>query len=261
MYKTIKKILFSALSILGLSLTMWILLAVNPNLSYANKTQFDIVSVYHNDALDINTKKVILDAISIIKTSELYNDKTAIELCLNDDKLYPKLNPLVGNPFAYAMLNKTVFKNCTANFDENILETKWAENNFEHRKFNLTWTLAHEFTHNLQNQENFGYVFSSTIGHINWKLEGHAEYISRQFKGDGKLKEKISACVLEEKKEHIGFPVFELEDGSKQILSYFKYALVIQYLMEKEDMNYQQVCEDKRHFDELYQSMLTWSQQ
>jgi hypothetical protein len=259
MIKTIKKIILSSLSILGISFLFWILFLLNPNWLYANKTQFDIVTVYHNQNLDEQTETVINNAIILISNSELFDDEISIELCLNDDKIYPNLNPLIGQPLAYAMLNKTVLKNCKIKFNENIAETQWEINNYEHRKFNLTWLLAHEFTHNLQYNANSNYVIKSTLGKINWKLEGHAEYVSREFMHDGELKNKIETYLIEEQKEHIGFPVFELEDGTEQILAYFKYALVIQYLMEEKELSFNQICDLERGLDKLYYEMIDWS--
>ena len=126
------------------------------------------------------------------------------------------------------------------------------------RTFDLTWLLAHEFTHNLQYRAKPIYVLKSTIGILNWKLEGHAEYISRGFKNDGKLKVRIAKYLKEETLEHNGLPVFELEDGTKQILPYFKNALVIQYLMEEKAMDFEAVCELDKNLDSLYAEMLEW---
>jgi len=261
MIKTIKKVILSALSILGFSFMFWVLFLLNPSLSYANKTQFDFVTIYHNQDLDEPTEVVLKNAMSIIKKSALFDDKVKINLCLNDDNIYPNLlNPLVGQPTAYAILNKTVIKNCRPDFKENIAETQWEINNYEHRKFNLTWLLAHEFTHNLQYHTNSNYVIKSTLGKINWKLEGHAEYIARAFKNDGALKNKIEKYLIERDKEHTGLPVFELEDGTKQILSYYKYGLVIQYLMEEEEMDFGQICKLEKDLDELFAQMIEWSE-
>lgn len=257
--KSIKKVLLSSISILGLSCLIWVLLILNPSWSYANKTQFDIVTVYHNNNLEQQTKDVIIDAIALIKKSPLFNEKIRIDLCLNDDKLYPKLNPMVGQPYAYANLNKTVFKNCDVKFDENILETRWEVNKFEHRKFDLTTVLAHEFTHNLQYKTDFWYVVSGPLGKRNWRLEGHAEFVSLDFSGDGLLKEKVANYVIEETKEHAGLPVFNREDGTKQIFSYYKYALVYQYLTEVKGMNYKQICNLETDLTTLYADMVDWS--
>lgn len=259
MVKTIKKLLLGSLSLLGISLTIWILLLFNPQWLYANKTQYDFVTVYHNQNLEERTGNIIEEAAKIIKSSELYEEGISIELCLNDDKVYPNLDPLVGGPIAYARLDKTVIKNCTVKFNENVAETQWAINNNELRKFDLTWVLAHEFTHNLQFNANLGYVIKTTLGKINWKLEGHAEYISRQYKNDGKLLEKIKKYNEEKDRKHNGIPVFELEDGTKQSLSYFKYALIVQYLVEEKGMNFYDICEDESTLDESFSEMIKWS--
>lgn len=259
MIKTTKKVILSSLSILAISFLFWTVFLLNPSLSYANKTQVDFVTVYHNNDLDEETKTVINNAINLIETSELFKDEISLELCMNDDKWYPNLHPLVGQPLAYAMLNKTVIKNCEALFSENRAKTQWAINNYEHREFNLTWLLAHEFTHNLQYNANSKYVISTTLGKINWKLEGYAEYISRAFRNDGALKNKIEKYLIEEQKEPNGLPVFDLEDGTKQILSYYKYALVVQYLIEEKELNFNQICELETDLGTLYAEMLEWS--
>ncbi len=257
MIKTLKKVILSSLSILGISFLFWILFLLNPSWSYANKTQFDIVSVYHNQPLEVETESVVRNALAIIRTSPLLNEETSLDLCLNDDKVYPHLHPFAGAT-AYSFSNKTVMYACHPSFNDNTATFKWEVNNYESRTFDLTWLLAHEFTHNLQNQANGFYVLKTTIGKINWKLEGHAEYISRSFKNDQALRRKIENYLIKEKKEHTGIPVFELEDGTKQILSYYKYALVVQYLMEEKGLNFKQLCELEVSLEEAYQEMLEW---
>ena len=260
MFKVIKKVILSSLSILGISLLFWVIFLLNPSLSYANKTPFDYVTVYHNQDLDEHAKDIVNGAINIIKDSELFDNNVSLQLCLNDDLIYPNLHQLVGDPLAYAIFNKTIVKNCTLKFEENVAEAKWAVNNYELRNFNLTWLLAHEFTHNLQYHANPSYVIRTTLGNINWKLEGHAEYISRQFKNDGRLKEKIAILLEEQKKEFVGLPVFDLEDGTKQMLSYYKYGIVVQYLMEEKGMNFTQICELEKTLNVLYSEMLAWNE-
>ncbi len=149
MLKIIKRVTLSLLSILGISLLIWTVFLLNPNLSYANETEFDNVTVFHNQNLEEQTETVIENALQIIKQSALFDEEVSIQLCLNDDKVYPNLHPFVGHPLAYAIFNKTIIKNCTPKFDENLAEAQWAINDNELRKFDLTYLLAHEFTHNL----------------------------------------------------------------------------------------------------------------
>ena len=258
MIKIIKKVVLGSLSVLGVSTCCWVLLLLNPQWSYAKETQYDFVTIYHNQVLTAETETVVSNAIEIIQQASIFTNDLSIDLCLNDGSAYPGMSPL-GGGLAYAMLNKTIINDCTIDFATNIAETQWTINNYERRRFNLTWLLAHEFTHNLQYQTNSSYVITSTLGKLNWKLEGHAEYTAREFKNDGKLKKKLALFLAEEDKEGDGLPVLDLEDGTKQILSYLKYALVIQYLMEEEGLDYIQICADERNLDQVFGELLKWS--
>ena len=258
MIKTVKKIILSSLSILGISFLFWTLFLLNPNWSYANNTQIDNVTVYHNEELEEGTELIIRNALSVIEKANIYDKNLNIQLCLNDDKIYPNLHPFAGAT-AYAFLNKTVIYASKPNFRNNYAEFTWEINNHEVRKWNLTSLLAHEFMHNVQHNHNPKYYIKSTLGNLNWKLEGHAEYIARQFKNDGKLKVKIQKYLTEKNKEHVGIPVFKLEDGTIQSLSYFKYALVVQYLMEEKKLNFDEICKLEIVLDDLYKEMIDWS--
>lgn len=258
MFKTIKRVILSSLAILGISFFLCTVLFLNPNLSYAHQTKIDQVTIFHNADLEEGTQAVIFNALNRIKRSELYDENLEIQLCLNDDKLYPNLQFLVGpNALAFATLNKTIVKNCDVKFNENVAETRWAINNHEHRKFDLTYLLAHEFTHNLQWNSDYRSLDPRVV--INWKLEGHADYIGRGYQHDGQLRSRINRYLIEETKEHNGLPVIELEDGTKQILSYFKYSLVVQYLIEEKKLNFDQVYNLEPSIDDPYQEMLKWS--
>jgi len=257
MLKIFKKIAISSLSIMGIGILIWAFFLLNPKWSYAHSTEFGNVTVYHNQDLEKETEKVVNDAMRIIKKSDLYQENHSIQLCLNDGSRYPYLHPLAGFPLAYAFFDKTVVKNCKVSFDKNKAESKWAINNYEQRTFDLTYLLAHEFTHNLQCNNNIAYFLTNSLK-INWKLEGHAEYTARQFENDGILNDKIDKLLIEEQKEFNGLPVFDREDGTKQIFSYYKYALVIQYLMEEKKMTYNQICALEKDFETVYSDMIEW---
>jgi len=258
MKKTIKKIVISSLSILGISTLTWIILLLNPNMVYSNSTTIDNVTIYHQLELDPETSAVLTNALKIIRSSDIYDPEIEIDLCLNDHSFYPSLYPFAGAT-AYAFLDKTVFYNSTPRFDKNIAEFTWPINNNETRKYNLTYLIAHEFMHNVQHHYDSRYQIKSTVGKINWKLEGHADYIARQFKNDGRLKEKITKYLFEKDKEHVGVPVLSYEDGTIQNLFYYKYAVVIQYLFEERNLTFGEVCKLEEPLDQLFDEMIEWS--
>jgi hypothetical protein len=127
-----------------------------------------------------------------------------------------------------------------------------------YQNMDLTWVLAHEFTHSMQNNANLDYVKSTTKKQINWKLEGHADYISKNFKNDGRLKEKIDDYLIKSKngEDLIRFTVDK--NGKKIIHSYYKYSLLVQYLMEIKDMDYFEICELETNSDQVYLEMIEW---
>ena len=257
MKKIIKKISISLFSVMGFSCVLWAVLFFNPRLSYANKTQIGQVTIFHNQDLDTGAEEVINNVIEILKSSELYDKNFKIQLCLNDDEIYPNLFPVRGTPLAHSRFNKTIIKNGEIRFNKNIIEIRWEAKN-ELRKYNLTWLLAHEFTHNLEYNSNPRYMFRRPQGSIDWKLEGYADYIARRFKNDGKLRDKIEKYLIEENNIHNGLPASKDEVGSYLIYSNYKYALIVQYLMEIKEMNFDQVCELDKNINEIYSAMLEW---
>ena len=170
MLKLIKKIVLSSLSVLIFSFLVWLVVFLNPGIVYAHATTYDIVTVYHNQPLEAETEEVVLHAIEIIKTSELFDETVRIDLCLNEDAIYPHWFPLKGG-IAYATLNKCIIYASTPDFSKNITEYQWEVNENELRIANLTWVLAHEFTHNLQFHMNWAfqldYNFGSRKGTLN----------------------------------------------------------------------------------------------
>ena len=258
MRKANKKVIIILLAVIGISCLIWIVLFINPNLSYANQTQFDEVTIFHNQELEEKTEVIIKGVIEILKTSELYDESLNIQLCLNDDRIYTNLYPIFGTPIAYGFLNKTIVKNGDFKFNENIIEVQWKPNS-ELRKYNLTWLLAHEFTHNMQQNDNFSYTIRTTFpAKINWKLEGHADYIARKFKNDGMLKDKIDKFLIEENNVHNGLSATKDEIGIYWFYGYYKYALIVQYLMEEKKMTFNQICELDTDINEIYSEMLKW---
>jgi len=258
MIKFIKKVLLGSLSVLGISLLIWTVFLINPNYSYANQTQIENVLIYHNQALEEETESIIRNVLSIIENADIYDENIEIQLCLNDDKIYPKLYPFAGAT-AYAFMHKTVMYHSNPDFKNNYAEFSWEVNDYELRKWKLTSLLAHEFMHNVQYHHNWKYYIKSTLGKLNWKFEGHAEYISRRFKDDNKLKDKINTYLIEEKKEHFGVPVFVLEDNTIQNLSYFKYAIVMQYLMEVKKLSFNEICALETPLTDLFNEMIEWN--
>lgn len=257
MFKKIKKILLGSLSILLISTISFAVVLINPEISYANKTSIGQVDIHHDAPLQENTLQIVSDAIDILKKSKLYKEEYHFDLCLNDGSNYPNLHPLIKGQDAigYAFLNKAVFFKTTPNFKTNRSISQWEVNDYETRYFDIKQLIAHELTHCLQNKDNFWIQLKAGF----WKLEGHAEYISKEWQGDELLKEKLINYLEEEKKEKTGIPILEFEDGTMQSMHYHKYALVCQYMMDIEGMDYHAFMDDTRSLEQMYDELLQWS--
>ena len=241
MKRIIKKVTISLFSVMGFSCVLWAVLFFNPSLSYAKKTQIGQVTVFHNQDLTNGVEQVLQKVTELLKSSEIYDEKLKIQLCLNDDEIYPNLFPVSGEPLAHARFNKTIITNGGIKFDENLIEMKWRSHPELH-KFDLSWLLAHEFTHNMQHNANPIYMYSRPPGTFDWKLEGYAEYIARGFKNDGRLKEKIEDYLIKSQTGKDAVIVIEKKDGTKQVHSYYKYSLIVQFLVEKDNERYKINC-------------------
>ena len=87
----------------------------------------------------------------------------------------------------------------------------------------------------------------------------HADYVARSLQNDGRLIERIIRIKKEDLKEHIGLPVIELKDGTKQIYSYYKYATVVQYLIQVKKLDFLELCDLDSSLEDQYNEMLQGS--
>jgi hypothetical protein len=253
MFKLIKKIILSCLSVLGLSFVVWLVLLMNPSLSYAHQTQFGPVTVYHQQDLPAETAGMLDQSIHLIRESELYDEDIRIDLCLNDGSFYPELWPYKGLT-AYSFMNKTVIYRSEPDFAHNYTEWSWAVNHYERRRWKLTELLAHEFIHVLQYQQEKLH----TLKYDHWKIEGYAEYVSRKERGP--LLPLVRQLAEEQNKQHNGIPWITFADGTGTSLMYLERWLVVGYLMEEKGMSYRQILDSTLSFDDIRSKMLAWAQ-
>lgn len=251
MLRNLKKITISLSSILGLGMLFWIVLLMNPSLSYAHQTDLDKVCVYHNRELPSGSEALIAQAYEILRKSELFSEDVEIQLCLNDGSNFPHRFPLKGG-IAYSYWNKAVIYRSQPDFIRNRAFYTWEENHGQERSWDLVELLAHEFTHTLQSQQNR----LSPLQYASWKIEGYAEYISRAHRKETfDLAENITKLKTARENPAKGLPWIRFEDGSGCPESYFTYRLLIQYLMEKKGLSYLEILELEKSEEEVEREM------
>ena len=141
---------------------------------YANRTDLGEFTVYHSQKIEKECKFSIVEAMEILKTSELYDSTIKFDICLNDGSLYPSLMELfLGRAFALGYTSNKITLCGKTNFKENYVEVN-------DNKWNLTQLLAHEGTHFLVFNKVGFWNANPVANNPRWKWEGYPEYIARQ---------------------------------------------------------------------------------
>jgi hypothetical protein len=225
-------------------------IVLNPILTYANKTTHNNFTVYHNTNLDPLLTSQLDNARNLLKTSEFYNDKLNLNICLNDGSKYTDIIKAIrGQAFAWGFYDKVVLQG-TMNCKGNYLEL----NGY---KWNLTQLLAHEMTHCIQ-FDKLGLWKSKPIANIdNWKWEGYAEYISRQNDEQKDLLINIARLIGTDKNNwEITFT-----DSTIAPREYYDYWTLVQYCMDIKKMTYKEILTDTTSEQTVRQEMMKWYEQ
>jgi hypothetical protein len=247
--QVIKWILRLALAVLFIA-SLVSIIAINPILSYANKTKHNNLTIYHHAKFDPLLTSQLDNATNLLKTSEFYNEPLKLDICLNDGSKYTDLIKAIrGQAFAWGFYDKVVLQG-EMNCKENYLEL----NGY---KWNLTQLLAHEMTHCLQ-FDQLGLWKSKPISNIdNWKWEGYAEYISRQYADQKNLINNIDRLNQTDKNTwEIAF-----DDSTITSREYFSYWTLVQYCLDIRKMSYRQLLTDTTSEQSIRREMMNWHEE
>jgi len=225
-------------------------IVLNPSLLYANKTIVDNYTIYHNSPIDNNLLTQLKNIRPLLEKSELYDSSLRLDICLNDDALYPRLMAKVRGPaFAWGFYNKIVLQG-KAYYADNTLELNGHLWNFEQ-------LLTHEAIHCFQ-YHKFGLWGSKPIAqHPNWKWEGYPEYVARQQQDQQHLYENIEK-LLELEKEDKDAWAFKFSDGTISPLEYYKDWILVQYCLEIKQITYLELLDLPTEKEEIEAAMMKW---
>ncbi len=247
MKKSLTKALF-VLFLIGVFLFAFVvIILLNPKLFYNRKTKIDNFNVYHNSNLNSNLKSLLQETSEIIKSSEFYNKNLQLDICLNDNSLYPELiKKIRGQAFGYGFYNKVVLLG-TPNYEGNYVE-------FNGYKWNLKQLLAHEIVH-CQQFDNLGFYKSNPIANLpNWKWEGYAEYISRNSNDQNDLKQNIVRLQSTSKNS------WGVKFSNQTITPRFynDYWNLVKYCMDIKKMTYRDILIDTTSETKVKEEMTKW---
>ncbi|MBK8567321.1 MAG: hypothetical protein IPN76_29360 [Saprospiraceae bacterium] len=221
-------------------------IALNPNWLYANKTAAGMFTVYHHSPLEKDLITRLDDAAQLLKSSELFNENTRLNLCLNDGSIYPKLmETLRGQAFGWGFSDIIVLMG-----DADSKANYVALNGHQ---WNLTQLIAHEAVHCLQ-FEKYGFLHSNPVaGHPNWKWEGYPEYIARKDADQLYLKANI-----ERKMDETDGWAFHFKDGTVAPRDYYEAWLLMQYCLDIKQMSFDDLLKDTTSQQALTQQMMDY---
>ena len=226
-----------------------LIIVLHPIITYADRTTHNNFRIYHNAKLDPLFLSHLDKVEDLLKTSELYNEKLQLDICLNDGSTYTDLMKTIrGQAFAWGFYDKVVLQgimNCKEKYVE-LNDYKW----------NLTQLLAHEMTHCLQ-FDKFGLWKSNPVANIpNWKWEGYAEYVSRQGVDQKDLSKNLARLF---KTDQSNWAV-AFADGTISPREYYESWTMVQYCMDIKKMTYQEVLADTTSEQLIRQAMMDWQE-
>ncbi len=250
MKKQIKTWIFR-LTVTGLFLFgLLVTFMLAPILLYANKTDVGNYSVYHNKPLDNSFLQRLEQSSIILKSSELYDPKLKIDVCLKDGSTYPKLiTAVIGKDFLSSFYNKIILTGDTVNYNDNYTQ-------LDGHKWNLTQMLAHAQVHCFEFNK-YGLWQSNPIGkHPVWKWEGYPEYIARQNVAQTNLQNGIRRLLQIEGTSNDGW--MKLADSTETLIGFEEYRLLIQYCLEIKRLTFVELFKDTTQENIVRQQMINW---
>jgi hypothetical protein len=254
MKQKIKKWIFRIVVIGIFIMGALLIFILNPTLLYANKAKFGNYTIYYNTSLDSNFRTRLNDATTLLQSSEIYNPKLNIDICLNDGSgAYPALIQLfLGPAFGIGFYDKVVLMG----------SINWKDNYeiYNGYKWNLTQLIVHETLHCLQFNK-FGLWKSNPVAkYPTWKWEGYNEYIARQNNDQSNLLKNIARFNEAEVKTKDEWGI-RFADSTYVGKYYYKWWILMQYCKDIKKMTYLEILQDTTSEEIVRQQMTKWYNQ
>lgn len=130
MKKQVKKWVIRLAATVVLISSLLLTIVLNPILSYANKTKHNNLTIYHHSNIHPELLERLNEAMTLIKSSELYTPGINLDICLNDGSNYPLIpNKIFGQAFAWGFYNKVVL-NGIPDYPREQCSVEWIQMEF-----------------------------------------------------------------------------------------------------------------------------------
>lgn len=254
--KKIKRILHFLLTALFLFVLVLATVILYPQPLFANKVEYRQFNVYSNEKIGDEIKPVLDDALSLVKSSELYDSTYMVDIFLSYQTFFNTIDDKVFGygPTARAIDNNVIFK-VAVEVKKSLVYTTFHKPCVQR----FAYLIAHEMIHCLQTHK-YGILTFNPFKHPEmWKLEGYPEYVARQ-KGSNTddLKKEIERFIALKRKRS-GLWISVEEGGCEVPEFYLKGRLMTNYLINVKHLTYDQILKDKRSEEEIYAGMIAWA--
>jgi hypothetical protein len=257
MRKIIKRILASSLIIGLVTISGLVTIILFPKPLFANKLEYGQFAVYSNTVINNDIKVILDDAADLVKHSELYDPTIRFDIYLSYNTLFNKIDDaLIGHGPSARATNKYVTFKVAVDVRKNLFFPTF----YQKCEGKLSYLLAHEIVHVLQENKYGKMKFNAFIHPAYWKLEGYPEYVARQqvrLSQDYSLMKEIDRYIeLESTATDIWIPIEE--GGCKVPNYYFKGRLMTEYLMDIKHFSYDDILADTASENTIYEEMIKW---
>jgi hypothetical protein len=257
MKKILKKIFAGTLLMTIVTVSGLVTIIFFPEPLFADKLEHGQFTVYTNEQTDEHIGVILDNALAFVKKSELYDPAYRWDVFFSYNSVYNQIDDkILGHgPSARAVDNNIVVK-VGVDLKRNLFFPTF----YHACEGNLTYLIAHEMMHCLQEHKYGKVKFNPFSPPEMWKLEGYPEYIARQPRRQDvnyNLVAEIERYVkLERELRDIWIAVEET--GCKAPKYYYKSRLMIEYLIDVKHQSYDQILNETTSEEEIYAEMLHW---
>lgn len=257
MKKTLKQIFVGTLLTVFIIISGLVTIIFFPQPLFAHTLEHKQFNIYSNQEIQKEVIVILENALQLVAKSELYDPDYRFDIFLAHHTYFNKLDDKVlgYGPSARATDNNIIIKVAV-----DIPSNAFFATFYQACKGNLTYLIAHEMVHCLQDY-TYGKLTFNPFRHPEyWKLEGYPEYIARQpalLKADYELTCEIDRYTGLERNRDDFWMTIEA-GGCKVPKYYYKSRLMTEYLMGVRKYTYDQILNDTTSEDGVYAAMLEW---
>ena len=228
-----------------------------PEPLFAKELHHKQFNVYSNNVIDESMTLVLDNALDLVRTSELYDPEYTFDIFLSHKSFFNTIDDAVlgHGPAARATDNNVVVK-VYVTTQQNLAFPTY----YEQCQVDLTYLIAHEMIHCLQENKYGKWKFNPFNHPPYWKLEGYPEYVARQGKRLGSNYSLVAELdrYVELEKQSDNFWMQVEEGGCKAPKYYYKSRLMTEYLMDIKHQTYDQILWSNVSEEEIFAEMIVW---